>query len=151
MIIWKRMHGFDSHFISEHGDVFSLRTGKVLKQSETSRGYKCIVLWSGEKYSNRFVHRLVMQTFFGLDERQVNHKDGNKKNNNVSNLEYMTQSENQRHAISTGLRKLKYSKELILKIKNLKGVITKKDITERLCVPMHLVKDVHQGRILVEL
>jgi hypothetical protein len=52
------------------------------------------------------VHRLVVMAFIGPipDGLQVNHKDGNKTNNSISNLEIVTQAENMRHAVLHGLR-----------------------------------------------
>ena len=52
------------------------------------------------------IHRLVALAFFGprLPGYEVNHKDGNKRNNSVDNLEYVTRSENHLHAYRTGLR-----------------------------------------------
>lgn len=54
------------------------------------------------------LHRLVMMAFNpveNMDELEVNHKDGNKKNNKLENLEWCTSSENQKHAFATGLQK----------------------------------------------
>lgn len=53
-------------------------------------------------------HRLVLKAFNPIDDMEnleVNHKDGNKKNNNLDNLEWVTTSENQRHAFLMGLNK----------------------------------------------
>jgi hypothetical protein len=55
------------------------------------------------------VHRLVMLSFVGLSELDVNHKDGNKTNNHLSNLEFCTKSENIQHAYKTGLMKSRSS------------------------------------------
>lgn len=59
------------------------------------------------------VHRLVAETFLEneLNKREVNHKDGNKANNNVNNLEWVTSSENQLHAFKNGLQKSKMGKD----------------------------------------
>lgn len=61
----------------------------------------------GKKRTFR-VHRLVMMAFNpveNMDELEVNHLDGNKKNNKLENLEWCTASENQKHAFKTGLQK----------------------------------------------
>ena len=49
------------------------------------------------------IHRLVAQAFLPNEKEQVNHKDGNKLNNHVDNLQWVTQSENMKHAYDTGL------------------------------------------------
>jgi len=80
------------------------KKGKILKQSDNGKGYKKVSLSGiGQKY----IHRLVAQYFLTNPEnkRTVNHIDGNKSNNNVSNLEWATYSENQIHAKNSGLCK----------------------------------------------
>jgi hypothetical protein len=68
-------------------------------------GYKSTSIYLNDKTRKKVqVHRLIILGFYGSDERLVNHKDGNKKNNKLTNLEYVTASENTIHAISTGLK-----------------------------------------------
>lgn len=83
--------------------------GKICKQKDTWDGYKEVTLYKNGKAKNIRTHRIVAFAFLGkpLDDRmEVNHKDGDKKNNSVSNLEWVTSSENQRHAYRTGLQKV---------------------------------------------
>lgn len=68
-----------------------------------NNGYKGISIPCKNKKWRISVHRLVMYAYHGYDERDVNHKDGNKRNNKLENLEYMTRSENVKHAYNTGL------------------------------------------------
>lgn len=85
---------------------------KILKQSITTKGYLQVVL-SREGKSNWYkVHRLVAQTFIPNPENkpQVNHIDGNKINNNINNLEWCTNSENQIHAFKNNLQVKRYGK-----------------------------------------
>lgn len=96
------------HMISEHtrydisndGYVRNRYTGRILRGARDRDGYRTVMLYNdGKKYTKK-IHRLVAQYFLEPDpERdQVNHKDGNKTNNHVSNLEWCTRSENTRHA-----------------------------------------------------
>lgn len=81
------------------------------------------------------VHKIVATTFIPniLNLPQVNHKDGNKLNNNVENLEWCTDIENKHHAINNGLVDLKKREEHMRKIgKSLKGHITRYGMTENI-------------------
>lgn len=105
MKMWKVIQGHFNYSISDDGYVKNNRTGKILKPSKTSNGYLKVSL-DGKRLN---VHRLVADAFLGHEETlQVNHKDGNKENNNVCNLEWCTPSENTIHAQKIGLKKINY-------------------------------------------
>ena len=93
--------------ITSHGYVMS-KTGKTLKQS-IKCGYPVIGLQINGKRKMFFVHRLVAYFFnplgYSLSEKymQVNHKNGNKLDNHIDNLEWVTPSENTKHAYDNGL------------------------------------------------
>lgn len=93
------------------GVVVRLRPGKGATVGGTvkafpSGGYMKVCLSSDGRITNHWVHRLVAQCFIGPcpSGMNVNHIDGDKTNNNVGNLEYVTYSENHKHALRTGLR-----------------------------------------------
>jgi uncharacterized cupredoxin-like copper-binding protein len=82
------------YYVSEDGKVF--RDGKELKQTITERGYHRIKL----SFKTIRVHRVVAELYIPNPDNKsdVNHKDGNKSNNSVSNLEWLTHKENMEHA-----------------------------------------------------
>ena len=114
--IWKDINGYNgSYKISNFGRVKSIKYDKeiMLKCWLNSFGY-CIVNFSqnGTRKNYR-VHRLVAEYFIDNINslKEVNHIDGNKQNNNVSNLEWCTRQENLKHAHKIGLRKAKSGEE----------------------------------------
>lgn len=81
---------------------------KVLKPWPQRGGYLQVRLCIGHKTQTWLVHQLVATAFFGARRGlEVNHRDGNKTNNAIDNIEWVTSSENARHALRTGLRKYK--------------------------------------------
>jgi hypothetical protein len=81
--------------------------GKVICFCRNKVGYINSHLSIQHKVHVRLTHRLVASAFIGPcpPGKEVNHKDGNKSNNNIDNLEYVTSSENHRHAINIGLQR----------------------------------------------
>ena len=101
--IWRDIPFDNKYKVSNLGNVFSKKTNIIMKQNTTKKGYKRVQLSNGKRY---LVHRLVAETFIPNPESkpQVNHIDGNKQNNCVDNLEWCTQSENMRHALTNSLK-----------------------------------------------
>jgi len=129
--------------ITEYGDIYKLTNNglKKMKNQIDKDGYMVLNFYFGKKYFGRKVHRLVAQYYIPnpLNKRCVNHIDGNKKNNHISNLEWVTHSENMIHATNMGLAKNKgelnpnakikdYQKEEILALR--KGGKKLKEIAE---------------------
>ena len=115
--VWKDIPGYEGLYqVSSLGRIKSLsrsvnrsngvvqrRSEKVVKQSN-SRGYKTFKLRNNDGVKTVRVHRVVAELFLGKapDGMVVNHKDGNKSNNTYTNLEWVTQKENVRHAVDIG-------------------------------------------------
>jgi len=76
-----------------------------LKPAQTEGYYKTVLLNDDNKYKTISVHRIVCLAFLGPSDLEVNHIDGDPSNNHISNLEYVTHSENLLHAYRTGLQK----------------------------------------------
>lgn len=97
--------------ISSFGNVISNNFGKrkILKQSTMTSGYKMVVLKKDGKQKSFSIHRLMAIAFLPNENNlpQVNHKDGNKLNNDLSNLEWCTQSQNIQHMYDSGLKTYK--------------------------------------------
>jgi hypothetical protein len=90
------------YLVTVEGRVFSLKTMRFMKTTKRPDGYVYVKIGS----KTHRVHRLVAQTYIPNPENkeQVNHMDGNKANNMLCNLEWMTQSENIQHSFDIGLR-----------------------------------------------
>lgn len=91
---------FDGYSVTDDGEVYSKKTKRFLKKSSNHKGYfqVCLIV-DGKKKTVR-VHQLVARAFIPnpTKRKQINHIDGNKKNNCVENLEWCTNSENQIHS-----------------------------------------------------
>lgn len=101
--MWKTIQFENCYEINERGEVRNRTTGHVKSTRLSKNGYERVTLYpSGKTY---FIHTLVAETWLvkGTDSECVNHKDGNKLNNHVSNLEWTTSKRNFEHAVETGL------------------------------------------------
>lgn len=132
--IWKPVEGYEGLYeVSNTGKVKSLkRTVKSYNDWDRTFNEKILTLhsskitkrhpkpmyhvelWKDNKRQVKMIHRLVAETFIPNPDGkpQVNHKDGNRMNNSVENLEWCTCSENSNHAYKTGLSKPKGCKPI---------------------------------------
>lgn len=114
-IEWKTIKGYEGLYeVSNDGRVRRLRfiNGrhnfekiKESKQTLNTWGYMTVNLCKNGKSNTKRVHRLVAEAFLGESNLQIDHIDGNKQNNNLSNLEYVTPKENTNRAWRKGLAK----------------------------------------------
>lgn len=126
--IWRKIEGFEKYEVSNLGRVRSLnyrktKETKILKLCKDKYGYLRVGLSKDGKMYNKSIHRLVATAFISNpgEKEQVNHIDGNKQNNVVKNLEWCSNTENQRHAWRTGLKNEETKKKIS---KTLKGKMT---------------------------
>lgn len=116
MEIWKEIPMYPGYEISTYGQVRSYkrnRQGYILSQRSDRKGYLHVALNTPNGKKNCTVHRLVMLTFNpcdNCDKLEVNHKDENKSNNHLDNLEWVTHLENVRYGTGheRAIEQLKY-------------------------------------------
>lgn len=113
-----RVKGLDRIIISKNG-ISVFHKGAIKKQS-LSHGYLTTTLHKDTKNKRHYVHRLVAQAFIPNPENkpQINHKNGIRSDNDLSNIEWTTQSENMIHAYKTGLSSNQIKIKLIDDYKN---------------------------------
>lgn len=98
---------YSEYTVDVSGNVYSNKRNRYLKIRSDPRGYRLVQLYKDGKGVNMYLHRLVARHFLDNPNNYpiVNHKDGNKSNNHVSNLEWCTSKENNVHAVKSGLKK----------------------------------------------
>ncbi len=116
--IWKAVKGFEKYYqISNHGRLKSLKRTwmsgikskrshpEMILKTQIIKGYETVLLNDAGKHLRK-IHRLVAECFIEnpSNKKNVNHKDGNKLNNHVENLEWNTVKENEFHAMINGLK-----------------------------------------------
>ena len=142
-----------NYFITNDGIVFNTE-GRILTTFVSNSGYKRVTLFINKKRIKYSIHRLVAMMFIGeLGDNVVNHKDGNKMNNSVENLEIITQKENSHHASENDLviygeehYKSKYSEDDIHRIcKLLESGKSRDEARIMLGLPRKLIDNVAIG------
>ena len=165
---WKDVSGYEGiYMISSLGRVKRIRRRcdsrsrdvaivRLLKPKPSGQGYRAVCLsWAGEK-AYRYVHELVAGAFIAHrpDGMEVNHKNGNKEDNVLANLEYVTSSENKQHAVRTlgaycgeanGMSKLTREQVETMRRKRAMGV-SLAEIAEHFGIARNHASDILQGK-----
>lgn len=137
--VWKIIPGFEYYEASSLGRVRrssgtpKCKTARILRPGTQKTGYLYLILSMNSTAKTERVHRLVMRTFVGLSNLEVNHKNGIKSDNRLENLEYVTSSQNKIHSMKMGTLYIpsagqgeehpnsKLTEELVLQIREAKG------------------------------
>lgn len=108
---WKPIKDFENYYINRNGEIKSTRAFKgtkviILKGSLNNKGYKTITMIKNGKVYNKTIHRLLMETFIPNPHNYkcINHKDGNKLNNSLDNLEWCDYGHNEKEAYRLKLK-----------------------------------------------
>ena len=113
---WKVIDFASNYEVSNTGFVRNKTTKYILKGRETVNGYLQVSLKidNENKFMNKYIHRLVAQFWLGNidNKKEVNHIDGNKKNNNMLNLEWVTAKENSDHRVNVLNKKITDNKKV---------------------------------------
>jgi len=135
--IWRTIKDFPDYAVSTNGRVKRIKAtkknsyvGRILKPYLSGRKYLRVLLSSPKYKKHKAIQHLVLETFISPrpESKECNHKDGNKSNNCVENLEWVTSSENSIHAYKAGLSFIpkgeqchwsKLTKSKVLKIRDM--------------------------------
>lgn len=157
--MWKTIQNEIAYEVSDSGEVRNKETKHIKSLRSSPNGYLRVTLYpSGKTYS---IHRLVAENFLDNPEQlpAVNHKNGDKKDNRLDNLEWCTPKHNTKHAIDTGLMKVtdwsgiknpsvKLDKGIVWSIKH--GVLSKIDnlkLSKMLLVKEETIRRIKKGQL----
>jgi len=104
MEVWGKIKDYPNYEVSTKGNIRNIKTLNILKSS-LRNGYPSVSLSKEGKSNTKNIHRIVASTFIGESELIVNHKDGNKTNNSLENLEWVSYEDNTKHALENNLQK----------------------------------------------
>jgi hypothetical protein len=161
---WLPAPGFEGFYeVSDHGQVRRLATspgatvGYILKPYLDGEGYPRVSLHRRRARTQVAIHRLVAQAFIGPPAvgRECNHRDGDKTNNRVSNLEWVTGPENRDHAVRVGLTvairgegngQHKLTQEQVGEIRALRGKVLGRILAVRYGVTKSAISQIQLGQ-----
>lgn len=162
--IWKEIPGWEQYYeVSNFGKIKSkdknisngrskrFMPSKLMKFWIDQKGYSKVYLRNPKKFV--YVHRIVALAFLGESNLQVNHIDGNKSNNNITNLEYLTCKENISHAISLGLIDKKGTKHHNVRltpeiVSEIRLKYSTEKITQKELAQLYNISNQHVSRII---
>ena len=152
MEVWKPIKDYEQLYeISNLGNVKSLKRSskngrnskeRILCPLKSKEGYLTIVLFKDKSKKRIYIHRLVAMAFIpNLNNLpQVNHINGDKTDNRACNLEWVTNSENQTHAIRNGLKKIRQVNQYDIKGNFIQQFCSVKCASESLDIPSSYIR-----------
>lgn len=157
---WRPVVGYEGLYeVSNLGRVKSLFNYDMIMKGDVSTGYSRVRLYKNKISKTYLSHRLLGYAFLGLTgDMCINHKDGNKLNNNILNLEVCTELENRKHAWETGLNRPNFgekngnSKLTSKNVKEIKemlscGLLTQKQIADSFRIYYSTIHKIKRGYI----
>lgn len=151
--IFAKIPNFDGYLASIDGDIISQRTsgGKIdtsrfkYLKGELDKGYLLVKVRRSDGYRIKTgKHRLTALTFIGNALEHTNHKDGNKLNNRIENIEFCTASKNERHAWINNIKTKKVSRQDVLNIRCSKLSVA--ELAEKYSVTERTIQDILKFR-----
>jgi hypothetical protein len=152
----KSIIGFENYMVSENGQIMG-PSGVFLKPY-LRKGYQTVALYMGSRASrkNMYVHRIIAGCFIDnpFEKEEVNHIDGDKLNNRIGNLQWVTGYENNLHAFNVGLKMHKgegnpahrLTQKNIEKIRGLRGIVLQREIGEMFDIDQSYVSNIQLGK-----
>lgn len=149
---WKEVAGYPGYSVSDAGRLRGI-SGRILRPALTGNGYRMATLCNASGHKIHLIHRLIAAAFCGEEFGEVNHKDGDRLNNAASNLEWVSRSDNQRHAHDLGLKPTGIYSHLCKKlddakvkaIRSMKGQFSQAQIGQIFGISQTYVGKIHRG------
>lgn len=107
--MWKEIPEWNWYLVNEQGQVLNTKTNKIIVGDVNNIGYHRVTLSNNNNRKRLFIHRLVAELFLDNPNnlKEVNHIDGNKSNNNITNLEWCDRTHNEHEARRIGIKAYK--------------------------------------------
>ena len=148
------IHGYNGKYkIDDLGRVYS--EFKIITPYDNGHGYLAVKLWKNGECKQHYIHRLVAETFIPNPNNypEINHIDGDKRNNAVSNLEWCNRKMNVQHSYDTGLKpkgenhfKHKLTENQVAEIRAARDKISQRELADKYGVSQTLIYSIQTNK-----